>query len=82
MRASQDRKSDDFEVKMPTDHFDDSDLLLLAGKAFHTWAFCLAHRRKDPVEIDFAIEIKTGLPSDLIVRHYHPKESSNQYTYQ
>lgn len=66
-----------FEAQIPVPHFCDAEFRELASEAFHTWAYNLAHDQDDPYEIDFSIEVEHGLPSDLIVRHYHPEASGN-----
>jgi len=63
-----------FQVNMPVGKFEIEEIRKLVQNALPAWAYCIAHGRNEPGEIDFAIVIREGLPSEFIVGHYHPEE--------
>jgi hypothetical protein len=63
-----------FQASIPVSQFTSQELGALADAAFPAWAYCIAHRKREPGLIDFAITLDHDLPPSSIVTHYHPEE--------
>jgi hypothetical protein len=63
-----------FRVNISVNQFEDQELGELADNALPAWAYCIAHDKRDPGLVDFAITIDETLAPENIIGHYHPKE--------
>ena len=68
-----------FQVNISPNQFESQELSELADKALSAWAYCIAHGKRKPGLLDFAITLDNSLPPANIVSHYHPEEISDQF---
>jgi hypothetical protein len=63
-----------FQVDISVSQFESEELSALADEALPAWAYCIAHDKREPGLLDFAIMLDDILPPANIVGHYHPEE--------
>ncbi len=68
-----------FQVNISVSQFEIQELSALADIALPAWAYCIAHDKRDPGLLDFAIMLDDTLPPANIVDHYHPEEIPDQF---
>ena len=63
-----------FQVNISVSQFESHELSALADDALPAWAYCIAHDKREPGLLDFAIMLNDTLPPANIEAHYHPEE--------
>ena len=63
-----------FRARISVSQFKSQELSTLAGDALPAWAYRIAHNKREPGLLDFAIMLGHTLPPTDIVTHYHPEE--------
>lgn len=63
-----------FQVNISVSQFENQELSALADDALPAWAYCIAHDKREPGLLDFAIMLDEAIPPTDIVAHYHPEE--------
>lgn len=63
-----------FQIKISVSQLTIQELSTLANNALPAWAYRIAHNRREPGLLNFAIMLSHDLPPTDIVTHYHPEK--------